>query len=153
MVTQSEATRHCFPLAHGAHAGPPQSTSVSAPSLIPSVQVDMTDVQTFITQVLEQQSCVTMQGLPTTWHPGPPPWQTLPLQAPEQQLWFVWHAPPAGMQGAHMPLMQVPEQQVWPGMQITPAGTHCVLLHTPLRQEPTQHCASVAHIAPAAKQS
>src|SRR5262245_34559474 len=35
---QSELVWHCSPLAHGAHVGPPQSTSVSAPFWMLSAQ-------------------------------------------------------------------------------------------------------------------
>lgn len=39
VLTQSELTRHCLPLPQAAHTVPPQSTSVSLPSLVPSVQL------------------------------------------------------------------------------------------------------------------
>src|SRR6202522_1987588 len=38
-LAQSLATSQSVPVAQGAHAGPPQSTPVSAPSFTPSVQV------------------------------------------------------------------------------------------------------------------
>jgi hypothetical protein len=38
-VVQSAFTTHVSPSAHGGQVGPPQSTSVSAPSFTPSVHV------------------------------------------------------------------------------------------------------------------
>ncbi len=42
--TQSLPTLQSLPSAHGGHIPPPQSTSVSLPSLIPSVQLGATQV-------------------------------------------------------------------------------------------------------------
>jgi hypothetical protein len=51
-LRQSEFARHCLPLAHFGQTGPPQSTSVSWPFLIPSLQVGAGGVQVPLTQML-----------------------------------------------------------------------------------------------------
>ena len=60
--TQSEACRHAWFVAHAEQVGPPQSTSVSLPFLMPSKQVGA--VQTLPTQFPEAQSEACKHALP-----------------------------------------------------------------------------------------
>jgi hypothetical protein len=84
LLTQSVPVKHFMPVAHAGHIPPPQSVSVSLPSLMPSLQV-------FV--VAEQTPAV---------------------QKPLQQLALVMHAPPLGehiCMGEHTPPLQIPLQQ------------------------------------------
>jgi hypothetical protein len=71
-LAQSVGTRQSFVLAQGRHEGPPQSTSVSVPSWMPSVQVGAT-------HLLLRQTSGEVQSVVTS-HPThlPAPLQTLP---------------------------------------------------------------------------
>src|SRR5438105_8347386 len=72
-VWQSELTVQPLPVAHFEHAGPPQSTSVSAPFLTPSLQ-DKIGVHTLFTHSVLAQSVPKEQLLPLAQcaHEGPP---------------------------------------------------------------------------------
>jgi len=70
--TQSEASRHALPIAHGEQVEPPQSTSVSLPFFRPSLQVAI--VQMLPTQFPEVQSEACRHALPVVHaeQVGPP---------------------------------------------------------------------------------
>jgi hypothetical protein len=62
LVTQSAPLAHAWPIGHGTHTVPPQSTPVSAPSAMPSLQ--LVGAQTFEEQRLLEQSVLVTQILP-----------------------------------------------------------------------------------------
>src|SRR5690348_10465798 len=78
---QSVGFKHVLPSAHFPHVPPPQSTSVSAPFFILSLQVAAA-VQTLPAHVALEQSAATRHALPS-WHGGhiPPP-QSTSVSAP-----------------------------------------------------------------------
>jgi hypothetical protein len=61
---QSPALPHAFPFGHLAQAGPPQSTSLSLPFFIPSLQAPLGAAQTPFAQLALVQSEATPQVLP-----------------------------------------------------------------------------------------
>ena len=68
-LVQSALALHTLPTAHGAQAGPPQSTSDSAPSMRPSSHEEgATGWQRPPTQLAEQQSEPVAQAAPSGWH-------------------------------------------------------------------------------------
>jgi hypothetical protein len=81
---QSVPVRHFKPVAHAGHIPPPQSTSVSAPSLMPSAHVFTVAEQMPAAQIALQQLALVMHGAPSGEHI---------------------------CMGEHTPLVQVPLQQ------------------------------------------
>jgi hypothetical protein len=64
LLLQSALIPHVLLSAHFGQVGPPQSTSVSLPFLIPSMQVAVAAAQTPELQLLLLQSALTRQALP-----------------------------------------------------------------------------------------
>jgi hypothetical protein len=63
LLEQSPAAVHVFPLAHGKHDGPPQSTSLSASSFIMLMHVDVMQTPCSQTIFAPEQSASFMQVL------------------------------------------------------------------------------------------
>jgi hypothetical protein len=93
---QSPSTLHVFVRAHGGHAAPPQSTSVSSPVFEPSVQEGGGAAQIPASQIPLMQSVETRQAVPIGHGLHPPPQSTPvsgPLRSPSVQVASA-HCPP-----------------------------------------------------------
>jgi len=81
-LTQSLGVAHVAPAVHAPHVGPPQSTSVSAPFLTPSLHVAAAQVPDVALQLEVEQSLPTVQLTPTPQALQEPPPQSTPVSAP-----------------------------------------------------------------------
>ena len=79
LLTQSAPTRHDIPSPHGMQAPPPQSTSVSPPHRMPSLQLPA--MQTKPEQQALTQSAGPRQGSPSSHGSHDPP-QSMPVSSP-----------------------------------------------------------------------
>jgi hypothetical protein len=94
-LKQSASPPHTRFSAHGPQVGPPQSTSVSSPDLLPSVQDGGAAPHTPPSQIPLTQSVRARHGEPTAHGLQLPPQSTplsLPLRSPSVQLGWA-HTP------------------------------------------------------------
>jgi hypothetical protein len=140
-LMQSELTRHCLKRPHGAQLGPPQSTSVSRPSLILSVHVEHLP-ETQVSPATGQTALQEPQLFGSVWR-----FTQAPEQLVKPELQMIVHCPleqmPRPLVGGGQTLPQAPQlltslarftqfepHRVWPAGQRCAAAhlqTHCSL--------------------------
>jgi hypothetical protein len=141
LLTQSLLIWHPLPVAHGAQTGPPQSTSVSCPSLTPSLQVLLHRPAVQKSPAMHVFPQVP-QFLGSVLRLVSQPFEALPSQLPNPALHVIVHWPleqagvpfvplqaipqPPQLLGSVWVLLQVPAQFVWPDPQVT---THAPAMH------------------------
>src|SRR5581483_2670265 len=102
-LTQSLPETHDLPVAHFGHEAPPQSTSVSVPSFMASVQ-DTTAVHTPLWHRFEEQSELTPHCLPLAHLPQTGPPQSMSVSCPSFAASL--HEPATQTLPAHRPVWQ-----------------------------------------------
>jgi hypothetical protein len=122
---QSDSCKHCFPSGHAAQMPPPQSTSVSLPSLTWSSHVEATQVPEPMSHTVDAQSRVSLQSLPTAQAAQVPPPQSTSVSLPSL-------TPSAHSDGTHLSATQVR-----PTLQ-SPSSRHCTQTPLPLHLVPAE---------------